>query len=220
MGYKFLFILCIVCAILVASWLTIPKKNYPIRQKKTEDSRNNERSEKFNSRFICPLIKGEINIDGKLQEAAWRKAPVRYLTRIYQTSPIFPVTVRCFWDQTALYVGFNSEDLDVISNLKDRDSKVWTDGDCFEIFIEPSSGTLSKIELQFNPNDALLDIGYKTENKDDPITWNWKGAQWKAEIDGSLNDSKLDRKWSLEVCLPWESLLGENVISPPQLNSS
>ncbi|MFW6059000.1 MAG: carbohydrate-binding family 9-like protein [Phycisphaeraceae bacterium] len=163
-----------------------------------------------------PQIANEVEIDGALDEAAWDRAARVYPARVGNLSPINPTTARVFWDQTHLYVGFEGFDYDVRATLTERDSHVWDEGDCFELFlVPPSNDEIERIEMQINPNAALLDIGWLEGRPfEEALAWHWAGARWAVQVDGTLNDERQDRGWSAELALPWAALEAAGVVKP------
>lgn len=155
--------------------------------------------------FFCPRDAEGITIDGKLDESAWQTAPVVYLAHRYSLSPLFPTAARMTWNDRALYIAFHCDDLDLQSQFTERDSDVWTDGDCIEVFLNPAEKPFRKIELQINPKGALLDIGYKYDGEGPAVErqWNWPGIKWAVIYDGTLNDRQQDRGYTVEMELPW-----------------
>src|SRR5262245_26565852 len=83
----------------------------------------------------------EINIDGRLDEAAWKSAPVG--TNFRQIEPVegAPATerteIRVLYDNTALYVGvhlFDSEPGKIVTRLSRRDDD--PDSDRFTFYVD------------------------------------------------------------------------------------
>jgi len=167
--------------------------------------------------LYIPPATGTIQIDGKLNDDAWARAPILFLARIGQLAPLYPATARILYDDDALYVAFESFDQDIQSNLTEHDSYVWRDGDCFELFLGPPTGKFQKIEIQINPREAVMDIGYPRESGsfDDNVAWNWPGATWKTSIDGTLNDDRIDGSWRAELRLPWHDNLPRPTADQP-----
>lgn len=164
--------------------------------------------------LYCPRTSAPPAIDGRLDDPAWLGAPVRYLLRQGSLPPLHPCEVRVLWDAEALYVAFDAADQDVRSTFTERDALVYEDGDAFELFLLLPGQKPLKVELETNPNGALLDILYtETGTFEEKKRWSWEGARWKSSVRGTLNDEVLDAGWSAEMRLPWKGLAGPGVAS-------
>lgn len=155
----------------------------------------------------CPRVASAPRIDGRLEDPQWTSAPTVYLCGIRKEAPVTPVRARVLWTDEALLVGFDSDDLDVLSGTKGRDSSVWIEGDCFELFLAPPEGQPQRLEVQVNPAGALLDFGWsKDATEPQARSWNWDGALWKTHVRGDPDDDRKDAGWSAELLLPWAGL--------------
>src|SRR5258707_8479079 len=122
---------------------------------------------------VNKLAKGDkINIDGKLDEAAWKAAIstgpfVDVGTGSANTS--FPVngSAKLAWDDASLYVGFQVDDPDIIGGFpKDaKDPHLWTK-DTVEIMIDPDGDGDNNdyYEIQVNPQNLVFDTQYDMYN--------------------------------------------------------
>ncbi|MFA7229663.1 MAG: LamG-like jellyroll fold domain-containing protein, partial [Victivallaceae bacterium] len=139
---------------------------------------------------LIPQCSGNITLDGKLNEAAWKNAS-RIPIRIKQDSFIADRTAFASlqWDKDNLYIGFESPGKPKVQ-WKNRDEKIWED-DSFELFIWTGRDSEEYYQFIFNASGAAYDAIGKN-NK-----WNSK-YQSKAFIDKD--------KWSLEVAIPFSDL--------------
>jgi len=166
--------------------------------------------------FYCTQALAAPEIDGFLDDPAWRLAPVRYSQRVGKLAPMYPAAVRMLWDAEALYVGFDCTDPDLMSNYTERDSHIWEEGDCVEMFLLLPGEEERKVELELNPNQAFLDILHdKDGTAEQKFAWNWPGARWDVKLRGTLNDERLDRGWTAELMLPWQGVRSLGVAPPP-----
>ena len=144
-------------------------------------------------------------IDGSLDEAAWRNAPVAVLQFLWesQTGPKQTTRARLLWDAQALYVGFDADDADITAQFLERDDPTYRD-DAVEIFINP------------NPQQEAVYYGFEMNARGvlyDYLNYNSRtlfkrfdatGVKIAASLRGSLNDrTDTDRGWSLEAVIPW-----------------
>lgn len=99
-------------------------------------STNYNVSEEQLAHCTCFRAPGPILVDGRLDEAAWRAAPLSPPFVDLVTGGPAPLETRiaCLWDERAFYVAFRIEEPDVRAALTERDSFVWNDNDV-EVFI-------------------------------------------------------------------------------------
>jgi len=167
--------------------------------------------------LYCPRTDRPPVIDGRLEEVAWRLAPVRYTMRVGKLAPLNPCAARLLWDAQALYVAYDCVDQDILSTLTKRDSHIWEEGDCVEMFLLLPGENAPKVELELNPKRAFLDILHRRDKSaKERFGWTWRGARWAVSVRGTLNDAKADRGWSAELKLPWSGLRGLGVSAPPE----
>src|SRR5687768_8460297 len=108
-------------------------------------------------RAVVPKLLGPIQVDGELSEPVWEQAAV--------LSPFFKndgsgqereaTTVRIWYDDTALYLGWMCKDSDVQATFTARDSRFWEE-EVVEFFV--TSRDLTRyFELQWNPIGGVFD---------------------------------------------------------------
>jgi hypothetical protein len=163
----------------------------------------------------------KINIDGKLDDEAWKTAAV---TRPFvdvgtgNANTAFPVngTVKLAWDDTSMYLGFQVEDPDIIGGFpKDaKDPHLWTK-DTVEIMADPDGDGDNNdyYEIQVNPQNLVFDTQYDGYNvpKTDP-DGPFGHQDWSAKlksavvIDGTLDKpGDKDKGYTVEMAIPWSS---------------
>ncbi|HEX9298075.1 MAG TPA: carbohydrate-binding family 9-like protein [Polyangiaceae bacterium] len=178
------------------------------------------------------LAKGDkINVDGKLDEQAWKAAAstgpfVDVGTGNPNTS--FPVngSAKLAWDDTHLYIGFEVEDPDLVGTFpKDaKDPHLWTK-DTVEIMADPDGDGDNNdyYEIQVNPQNLVFDTQYDGYNtpKTEP-NGPFGHQDWSAKLksavalDGTLNKSDdKDKGYTVELAIPWASF-GKAKNHPPK----
>jgi len=123
--------------------------------------------------------------------------------------PAHRTRVKMLWDEEHLYIAADLEEPHVWATLTEHDSVIFHDND-FEVFIDPDGDCHLYAELEINAFnttwDLLLTKPYRARGKA-INSWEIKGLQTAVHIDGTLNDpSDVDRGWSVEIAIPWESL--------------
>jgi len=162
-----------------------------------------------------PKFTKPIQIDGRLDEAAWKEA-VRltpFVQHVTQAPARVKTEVRVGYDDFALYLGWTCEDPDIQATLKARDSQFWEE-EVVEFFVTP--GPLERyFELQWNPLGGTFDavitnqLGPDGQSKRYEGDWNFSAKEmtWAVAVDGTVqNSSDRDRRWTVEVRVPFSDL--------------
>jgi hypothetical protein len=147
----------------------------------------------YAAKIELPRVDGEINVDGQLDEAAWRDAVQVELA--YETNPgdNLPARVKTvaylMEDGVNLIIGFEASDPDptaIRAYLRDRDSAY--DDDFVGIVIDTFNDNRRAFEFYSNPLGVQMDMtnneaarGGKWGNKDDSWDAIWDSA-------GKIND--------------------------------
>src|ERR1700722_6163355 len=91
--------------------------------------------------YVCLKTSGPINIDGKLDDLAWQKAPWTEdfvdIEGDKKPAPRFKPRAQMLGDAENLYVAAEMEEPHVQATLTEHDSVIFHDND-FEIFIDPN----------------------------------------------------------------------------------
>jgi hypothetical protein len=177
----------------------------------------------------------KIKIDGKLEEEAWKTAPVLgpfVDVKTGEPNKTFPVngSARMLWNDDGLFVAFEVEDKDLVGGFKktEKDPHLWTK-DAVELFIDPGPDGDNEdyYEVQIGPQNLVFDTQYdkygepKTE-PDGPFGHQeWASALKSAvTLDGTLDKSDdEDKGYVVEAMIPWKSFAKAKA-SPPALGDS
>jgi hypothetical protein len=163
--------------------------------------------------YVCYRATGKIVVDGKLNEAAWRKAPATDLFVDIEGDakprPRFATRAKLLWDDQYFYISAELSEPHVWGTLTKRDSVIFHDND-FEVFIDPNGDRDEYYELEINALNTVWDLflpkpyrdGGKAQN-----SWDIVGLKTAVQVQGTLNDArKLDQGWTVELALPWQAL--------------
>jgi len=142
-----------------------------------------------------------ISVDGRLDEEAWRQAPVAggFLQRDpNQGEPATEATeLRLLFDDGALYVGARLHDREpaqIVRQLSRRD--VVAEADSFSIFLDPHHDHLTGVELQVSAAGVQRDAVIYDDNFEDD-SWD---AVWESAV-------TLDAEgWTVEMRIPFSQL--------------
>lgn len=172
--------------------------------------------------YVCRRTGEKIEIDGKLDEVAWKNAA--------QTSefvdisgegfpkPKFRTTAKMLWDDDFLYVAAEMEEPNLRASLTEHDSIIYRDND-FEVFLDPDGDGKNYFEIEVNAFntvfDLMLDKPYRVGGNFF-TQWNCPGLKTAVHCTGTLNDdSDKDSGWVVEMAIPRKALT-QNFDNPLQ----
>lgn len=149
---------------------------------------------------VVPATEGKINVDGILDEAAWRDALAMELAYEVEPGENTPAPVRTevlvTHDAHTLYIGFRCYDPQpaaIRSHLQDRDN-LWKE-DWVGVSLDTFNDERSSYTFQCNPRGVQLDATESYQSQD--TGWD---AIWDAT--GSIEDWG----WSVEMAIPFASM--------------
>jgi hypothetical protein len=164
-----------------------------------------------------------ISIDGKMDEASWKKAETRSLNYYYRWDRI-PIpdkqktVFRMLWDDENLYLFYECKDSCLTAREKNPDSEPYYD-DCAEFFLIPVPDSMN-IHFAFELN--LYKVAYdfvQFENfyNNKPTVIKSYNPAYKVGVtyDGTLNnDTDKDKGWKMEIAIPFSAFTGTNSFLP------
>jgi hypothetical protein len=175
--------------------------------------------------YDCPRATGVVEIDGRLNDAAWAGAPwTDYFVDIEgdgKLRPRFRTCAKMLWDDEYFYIAADMEEPHVWATLTRHDSVIFHDND-FEVFIDPNGDAIEYYEFEINALNTGWDLflnkpyrhGGKARNE-----WEIPGLRTAVHIRGTLNDPRdRDEGWTVEVAFPWK-VLGEFAHKPAPPNA-
>lgn len=163
-------------------------------------------------RYLCLRVEEPPDIDGRLDDAAWRDAPWTAdfvdIEGALKPKPRYRTRVKMVWDDVYFYVGAELEEPRVWATLEQRDSVICDDND-FELFVDPDADTHHYFELEINALgtewDLLLEKPYR-DGGPARTEWTLRGLRTSVHVDGTLNDPRdIDGGWSVELAVPWSA---------------
>lgn len=163
--------------------------------------------------YVCQRATEKVEIDGKLDDAAWQAAPWTDdfvdIEGDKKPLPRFRTRAKMLWDDEYFYIAAQLDEPHVWGTITERDAVIFQDND-FEVFIDPNSDREEYYEFEMNALntgwDLFLPKTYKDGGKVDN-GWNIDGLKTAVHIEGTLNDpSDEDQHWSVEIAIPWKAL--------------
>lgn len=163
--------------------------------------------------YMVPKRHGDLALDGRLDEATWRRAkPLALRFERLNELQGEPATVRLLWDDKFLYAAFDVPDTDITSPFVERDEPVWQN-DCVELFVVPDRQNGTYWEIEISPTGAIYDAlctKYLDRwSSDMKIEKSLAGLQIGQALHGTPNQSDdRDEGYTVEVAIPFEQLPG------------
>jgi len=173
--------------------------------------------------YDCLRASSPIHIDGKLDDAAWQKAPWTSdfvdIEGDARPGPKFRTRVKMLWDDQYLYIAAEMEEPDVKATLTEHDSVIFHDND-FEVFVKPLPQSESYYEFEINALntgwDLFLPKPYSEGGKADN-SWDIQGLRTAVAVQGTLNHSgDRDHGWTVEIAYPLSAFASRQNVPHPQ----
>lgn len=169
-----------------------------------------------NLRSSLPPISGyevhragsRISVDGVLDEASWKQAPVIQYRFPWekQTGARQSTTARMLWDDKYLYIAWEAEDTDIVAHYGSPDDPTYLD-DAVELFINPDPKQNWYYGLEINARATVYDYFYAFPTKLLKRV-NFEGIQIASYIRGTMNvRGDTDRGWTIELAVPWRNFI-------------
>lgn len=163
--------------------------------------------------YVCYHTTGPIQVDGRLDEPDWRRAPwtqnFQDIEGAAKPKPRFRTRAKMLWDDHYFYVAAELEEPHVWGTLTNHDSVIFRDND-FEVFMDPNGDSHEYYEIEINALNTEWDLLLKKPYKDGgPALNEWEipGLKTAVHVAGTLNNpADTDRGWSVELAFPWTVL--------------
>lgn len=128
--------------------------------------------------------------------------------------PLQKTQAKMLWDKEYLYIAAVIDEEHIWAYQDKKDQIVFHEND-FEVFIDPDGDGENYYELEINALNTNFDLFLpKTYRKGGwaQMKWDIEGLKSAVSIDGTINDSRdKDKRWILEIAIPFASLKNENV---------
>lgn len=177
--------------------------------------------------YTATQVNGGVSIDGNLTEDSWSSASwSRNFTDIEgdrRPAPGFQTRFKMLWDQAYLYIGAELEEPAIWATLTKKDAIVFHDND-FEVFVDPDGDTHNYFEIEVNAFNTIFDLFLsKPYRNGGPAVTSWDaiGLKTAVSISGSLNNTTdTDKKWCVEMAIPFSALAVAGKFSTPAYGST
>lgn len=171
---------------------------------------------------VVTRIERDLVLSGKLDDPLWQQATAFSLSDADTGgAPLQATTVRVLYSQKYLYVAFVCAADTIRATLTKRDDPLYTE-DVVETFLAPSGSFRSFYELEVNPLNAILDSYQLSYSQPDGSyrklyfnpAYTCEGLLTKVSVDGVLNQSHGSKSWTVEMAIPFASIVGRDNIVP------
>jgi hypothetical protein len=143
-----------------------------------------------------------VTLDGRLDEAVWRAAPVH--DTFYENAPHDKIPakarteVRLLYDARYVYIGITAydADLDQLRAPFIRRDKISGDQDFIGLFLDPTGAHKSAQIIYFNPRGGFSDGTFS----------NTDGENYALDFDFKLRTARFAGGWTAEVRIPFASV--------------
>lgn len=168
--------------------------------------------------YTCYRAEKDITIDGKLNERSWKKAAWTSsfvdIEGAKKPLPLQETRVKMLWDDQYLYIAAQIEEEHIWAYQDKKDQIVYLEND-FEVFIDPDGDTDNYYELEINAINNTFDLflpkPYRKGGKAQ-LKWDIKGLRSGVSVVGTVNNAKdSDKRWFVEIAIPFQSLATETV---------
>lgn len=168
--------------------------------------------------YTCYRAEKSIVIDGRLNEQAWKKAvwtdAFVDIEGDKKPLPLQETRAKMLWDDHYLYIAAQIDEEHIWAYQDKKDQIVYLEND-FEVFIDPDGDTENYYELEINAINNTFDLFLpKTYRKGGraQLKWDIKGLKSAVSVNGTINNAKdQDKRWFVEIAIPFESLSTGNV---------
>jgi hypothetical protein len=163
--------------------------------------------------YVVYPCDSEIIIDGKTDDPSWKDADwTKEFMDIEGTEkpkPKYNTRIKMLWDERYLYILAELEEPHVWAYYEKHDLIVFEEND-FEVFIDPDGDTHNYFEIEINARNTIFDLFMAKPYKNGGIpliTWNTPGLKSAVFVDGTINNpNDTDKKWCVEMAIPFEAL--------------
>jgi hypothetical protein len=148
-------------------------------------------------------------IDGRIDDEAWRSASAVLLRNSFNGSPVTLRTeLRMLYDREFLYLAFDCEDPDVWGSFRQRDEPLYTQ-EVVELFVDADGDGRAYQELQVSPHNVIFDAFFPSRRQGMDLSFD-SGIVSAAAVNGTIDQpSDVDRGWTVEAKVPLKTFAPE-----------
>jgi hypothetical protein len=112
--------------------------------------------------YVCQRARSDIRIAGKLDDAAWQSAPWTDdfvdIEGSRRPTPRFRTRGKMLRDDRYFYIAAELQEPHVCAVLTEKNSKIVTEDNDFEVFIDPDGDTCNYYEFEMNAFNTIGEL--------------------------------------------------------------
>jgi len=175
----------------------------------------------------CVRTTSPVNMTGDLADPIWDKADSRSLLRVDDASaPQQATQFKMVYDDTYLYIRFESEDTYVWGTKTDRDADIYNE-ECVELFVSPGNSLHQYYEINVSPLNVVFDACILnprlTPGSKRGFTglhsFTVQGLKTAIHVDGELNKVNGAKRWVAVMAIPFTQLIGAANVPPKRTDT-
>lgn len=160
-----------------------------------------------------------IEIDGKLDEPAWKQAPSaeNFHFNWWKDGAKEQTVARLLWDDENLYVSFYCHDKNISAEVVERHGPVSRD-DSVEVFLSPNPSKIRNYYgFEINVIGTMLNF-LRADWYQGPFHWEPEGVRYRTSFHGLpvKHESPKDDHWILELAIPFKNFEKDAPNTPPR----
>jgi Carbohydrate family 9 binding domain-like len=161
------------------------------------------------NQYKVHYTKTPIKIDGKLDEAAWKKAKPLDFRALPKSSCTEKGMVKMLWDDKYVYVSGVLHDTDIVQEATENWLHHYQTGDLMEVFLKPG-GKRHYWEIYSTPNNLKTSFFFLSGGRarlSGCFDYKISGLQVASISEGTFNNEKdIDTLWTTEIAIPRKEL--------------
>ncbi len=154
----------------------------------------------FERKLTAVRADGGVRLDGKLDDAVWKRAPrAAFVVTKDGSKPNTPTLVRAAYDDQCLYLAFQCFEKGQETQLagtKRRDDSAIFKADCVETFLQPKGRGTPYFQIVANTEGGLWDEKWLARRR--RAHWNGKGIRSAGVMGFDV--------WTIELAVPFQDL--------------
>ena len=172
--------------------------------------------------YVVTRIDRNLVLSGKADDPLWQQAvPITLADADTGLAPRLATAVRLLYNEKYLYVAYICTADTLRATLTQRDDPLYTE-DAVETFLAPSGYFRSFYEFEVSPHNTIFDAYQLSHSLADGSyrkldfnpSYTCEGLVTKVSIDGVLNKDHGAKSWTVEMAIPFTSIVGRDNIVP------
>lgn len=162
--------------------------------------------------YRCKKIQTNLLVNGDLTKEEWRQAEGLQLIETVSGNEIaYPTKVKLLWNDEYIYAGFECVEDYVLATMTEYNDKLYEE-DVVELFLDADKDRKTYIEIEVNPNNAVLHYGIHN-NLTGKLT---QYARVDNHIESAVIYNQDKKRLMVEFAIPLTEFVSASNIPPKQ----